>query len=64
MKSCIICEENEAKFCVRGTSECYCEACAVEYFSDLDMLQKIGEEDTGGIVKEKTGFSEEDNDEL
>ena len=42
-KKCIICEEN-ASFCIKGSSECYCEECAKEHFSDLDLLQKVEEE--------------------
>jgi len=28
-------------FCVKGTSSCYCEECAKDNFSDLDLLQKV-----------------------
>lgn len=42
-KKCIICGE-EAEFCVKGTSDYYCEECAEENFSDLTLLQKLEEE--------------------
>jgi len=43
VKKCMICEE-DAKFCIKGSSECYCKECAKENFSDLDLLQKLEEE--------------------
>ncbi|NQV08476.1 hypothetical protein HQ529_01340 [Candidatus Woesearchaeota archaeon] len=42
-KKCIMCEE-DAGFCIKGTSECYCEECAKEHFSDLDLLQRVEEQ--------------------
>lgn len=39
-KKCIICED-EAKFCIKNTSDYYCEECAQENFSDIDLLQKV-----------------------
>lgn len=43
-KKCIICEADNAGFCIKGSSECYCEECAKEHFADLDMLQKVEEQ--------------------
>lgn len=42
-KKCIICGE-EAKFCIKGSSEYYCQECAEEHFADLSVLQKVEEE--------------------
>ena len=42
-KKCIICGD-EACYCIKGTSECYCEECAKEHFSDIDLLVKVEEE--------------------
>ena len=39
-KKCIICGK-EAAYCIKGTSDCYCEDCAKEFFGDLDLLEKI-----------------------
>ena len=39
-KKCHICGK-EAKYCIRGTNDCYCEECAREFFGDLDLLEKI-----------------------
>ena len=39
-KHCIICGE-EAVFCVKGASGYYCEECAKENFSDLNLLEKL-----------------------
>jgi hypothetical protein len=39
---CIICEENEAEFCIRGLpKDCYCEECAEENFGDVQVLERI-----------------------
>lgn len=42
-KKCIICNE-VAVFCIKDSSECYCEECAKEYFADISVLQKIEDE--------------------
>lgn len=42
-KKCIICG-NEAEFCIKGSSECYCPGCAEEHFGDVNMLMKVEEE--------------------
>ena len=42
MKKCIICEEEEAEYCVKGMpNQCYCKECASEQFHDLASLQKL-----------------------
>ena len=42
-KKCIICNE-EAKFCIKGSSECYCADCAEEHFGDVGMLVEVEKE--------------------
>jgi len=42
-KKCIICGE-EATFCIKGTSDYYCQECAEENFADISVLQKVEEE--------------------
>ena len=42
-KKCIICGK-EAVFCVKESSEYYCDECAKEQFADISYLQKIEEE--------------------
>jgi hypothetical protein len=42
-KKCIICHE-EAKFKIKDTSDYYCQECAEENFSDLDLLITMEEE--------------------
>ncbi len=39
-KRCIICED-QAEFGIKDTSDYYCEECAKESFSDLDLLKKL-----------------------
>ena len=48
-KKCIICNDL-AKFVIKGSSEYYCNECAEENFSDIDLLQKIDEQ--AKIIKE------------
>ena len=43
VKKCIVCGK-EAKFCVKGCAECYCDDCAKEYFNDMSYLQKVEEQ--------------------
>jgi hypothetical protein len=41
-KVCILCEESQAKFCVKDMPHiCYCEDCAQEEFGSLDYLEKL-----------------------
>jgi len=44
-KKCILCEEAEAEFIVKGTSDSYCKECAEEHFADLSLLVKISEQE-------------------
>lgn len=39
-KKCIICG-GDAQFHIKDSSECYCEDCAKENFSDLNLLQRV-----------------------
>ena len=41
-KKCIMCGE-EAKYCIKDTSDYYCEECAEENFGDVSMLIKVEE---------------------
>jgi hypothetical protein len=45
-KKCIVCNEEEAKYKIKDTSDYYCKECAVENFADLAMLLKVDEEVT------------------
>jgi hypothetical protein len=40
-KKCVICQVNDADYCVKGTNECYCQNCGREHFGDLGLLVKI-----------------------
>ena len=40
-KKCIVCEEKEAKYKIKGSSEFYCEECAEEHFNDISLLIKV-----------------------
>lgn len=42
-KKCIICG-NDAEYCIKNSSECYCQNCAEEQFGDINMLVRIEEE--------------------
>lgn len=59
-KKCIICDE-EAEFCIKGSSECYCRGCAEEHFGDVKMLQKVEEEamNLKQCLKEKADLEED-----
>lgn len=42
IKTCIICESNEAHFYIKGAPlDCYCNDCAVEAFGDVSYLEKM-----------------------
>lgn len=43
VKKCIICSQ-EATHKIKDTSDYYCEECAIENFSDLDLLITVEEE--------------------
>lgn len=39
---CIICEEKEAEYCIKGIpKDCYCYDCAIESFDSIDVLEKL-----------------------
>lgn len=42
-KKCILCGE-EAKFKIKDSTDFYCQDCAEDSFSDLDLLVKVEEE--------------------
>ena len=42
-KKCIICNK-EAVFCIRDSSESYCQECAEENFADIKILIKLERE--------------------
>ena len=43
-KKCIICGKAEAVYCIKGTSDVYCEACAIDNFGDIALLVKVEDE--------------------
>jgi len=49
-KRCFICGA-EAEYCIKGSSECYCEECAVDNFGDITYLIKV--EDAARELKDK-----------
>jgi len=56
-KKCIICGK-EAVFCIKDSSGYYCEDCAKENFSDLELLQKIS--DNAAALKERLKEAEKE----
>ncbi|MBN1385570.1 hypothetical protein JW968_01170 [Candidatus Woesearchaeota archaeon] len=64
MKKCIICEEEEAVYCIKGMpNQCYCEECAKEQFSDLGILEKLDYKTASKTVDEvPLPEEEEDHD--
>ena len=42
-KKCIVCD-TEATHKIKDTSDYYCQECALEHFSDLNLLLKVEEE--------------------
>lgn len=62
-KKCIICNE-EAKFSIKGSSEYYCNECAEENFSDIELLQKIDAQSKiiKELIKERSENLEENNE--
>lgn len=65
VKKCIICHE-EAGYKIKDSSEYYCEDCAKDNFSDLDLLITVEEEAQRlrQILKEKLEELEKDVDEF
>jgi hypothetical protein len=43
-KTCIICEEKEAEFKIKDTSDFYCNGCAQESFGDVELLVSLEDE--------------------
>lgn len=48
-KKCVMCGE-DAKYSIKGSSDCYCKDCAIEYFGDTKSLKKVNSPST---VKKK-----------
>ncbi|MBU0459481.1 MAG: hypothetical protein KJ597_06960 [Nanoarchaeota archaeon] len=65
VKKCIICSE-EATHKIKDTSDYYCEECAKENFSDLDLLVTVEDEarKLKQILKEKMEELEKEVDEV
>lgn len=42
-KKCIICEKS-AIYSIKGTSDYYCEECAIDNFGDTSLLVKVEEQ--------------------
>jgi inosine triphosphate pyrophosphatase len=42
VKKCIMCS-NDAKYSIKGSSDCYCKNCAIECFGDLKSLKRFSE---------------------
>ena len=64
-KKCIICNE-EAKYSIKNSSECYCEECAKEHFNDVSVLISVEEQakKIKKLIEEKSEESIEDTEEL
>jgi hypothetical protein len=65
-KKCIVCSD-PAKYKIKGTSDYYCEECAIEHFSDVDLLEKVEKEAQilKKLIKEKIGEDPvEENEQL
>ena len=45
-KKCIVCD-TEAVYKIKDTYDYYCQECALEHFSDLNLLLKMEEERSG-----------------
>jgi len=60
-KKCIVCDD-PAVFSIRGTSDYYCEECAKENFSDLELLEKVEEQASAvkAAIKKKIKEEEEE----
>lgn len=62
-KKCIICGK-EAKFCIKDTSDYYCEECAVDNFGDISMLLTVQEQAQllKDAIREKIGDADDEGD--
>ncbi len=60
-KKCIICDEAEAIYCIKGTSDFYCEACAIDNFGDIALLVKVEDEAQRlkGVIRGRIAEKEE-----
>ncbi|MFP4424645.1 MAG: hypothetical protein ACLFP2_05470 [Candidatus Woesearchaeota archaeon] len=58
-KKCILCGE-PALYCVKGTSDYYCEECAKENFADIALLVRV--EDIARRLKERLDEIKVDED--
>ncbi len=58
-KKCMVCGET-ANFCIKDSSDYYCEECAHESFADVDVLEKVESQalKLKEIIKEKIEESE------
>jgi len=43
-KKCMVCDQGEAVYKIKDTSDYYCQECAQEHFADLTLLVKVEEE--------------------
>ena len=39
-KKCVICNSENAKYYLKGSTKGYCKECALEHFSDLKCLER------------------------
>lgn len=64
-KKCMICDGAEAAYCIKGTSDFYCEACAVDSFGDVALLVKVEDEAKRlkDIIDDKLAGDKEDQQE-
>ncbi len=62
-KKCIVCDM-EAAYKIKDTSDYYCQECALEHFSDLNLLLKVEEEAQRlkQLVEEKEPKNEQQDD--
>ncbi len=64
MPKCVICGD-KADFLVKGTSDYYCEECAKDCFSDLNLLQTV-EQQAQQVKKliEEAGLHEDEEEQI
>jgi len=60
-KKCIVCEEKDAEFTIKGSSKGYCKECAEEHFGDISVLVKV--EEQAKKIKEIVDSKIEENSE-
>ncbi|MBU0470013.1 MAG: hypothetical protein KKA62_02355 [Nanoarchaeota archaeon] len=65
VKRCIVCNEAEAKYMIKDTSDYYCKECALENFSDLQLLITVEEvaQQLKEFLKKKTERLEKEEQE-